>query len=435
MIKFILNFRGQVPRATQLLLFLLVALIPFSVRYVIDSPWNYQTGAYSDFTSFSIYISDLVLLALVVLGLFPMKQANIPGFWKISAAATVVWLIIEALLQESTILPFQIYFSIRLVLLIALAYSVTNIQFSREKLAWLFTVLGSLQGVIAALQFYYQKSIGLYLLGESHLSPETLGVAKIVAHGTKMIRGYGTFPHPNLLAAFLLTSTIFNLYLLAKNYQKPRGIYLYILLFINIFGLFLTFSRGGILALGISIAVIASYFLVNKECSKIYKVIIPVLAGIVISVGILSPFLMTRATIADNSTKERLFYSKIGEEIISEQPLAGVGPGTSVLHMKQYSETVLEPWEIQPIHNYYLISWAELGIGALFFLILTIYPFSALFKANIREWGLFLASAGLGYGALFLFDHYFYTIWPTQLLLWLAVGLSHQAVSREATLG
>ena len=440
-------------RVTQYLLFFLVALIPFSIRHVFDTPWNYHTGAYSDFTSISLYISDFVLIALIAVVLFHRKHSvNLPKFWKYAALLSIAWLLLELFLQNKDLLPLQVYFSVRIALLIVFTATVTSLQVSRGKLAWLFTILGAIQSLIATIQFYAQKSIGLYLLGESHLDPEISGVAKIVSHGTKFIRGYGTFPHSNLLAAFLVGSTLFNLYLLTKTYQTPRGelsprgedwisrgtlrvILLHITLFLNVFGLFITFSRAGILALLVAVGVYSVIIYINKRVFDLFKVFLPILIAILASVAILWPYLATRTTFSDTATKERVFYNHIAKEIIIDKPIFGLGPGTSVLHMKQYSAEALESWEIQPIHNYYLISWAEWGIGTIPLIFIIVFPIIALFKRrNIKEWDLTILAIGTSFLVLFFFDHYHYTIWPTQLLLWLIVGLAlNSCISHETS--
>ena len=433
-----MNFAtNNISRATQFCLYLLIALIPFSVRMVIDTSWNYQTGAYSDFTSLSIYLSDLVLLMLIGFTWNMKRQSPISRTWKLLSIAAVSWLILELLIQPRTNLPLQFYFAVRIALLILFAAGISKINVSREKLAWLFIILGSMQSIIAGIQFTNQKSIGLYILGESHLSPDILGVAKIVSHGTKLIRGYGTFPHPNLLAAFLVVSFGFNIYLLAKSYQSPhggfspRGIWLHLALFLNIFGIFLSFSRAGMIALGISALIWGASFMWNKQKGLFIRILPAILISIALSVAILGTFLATRGTISDSATKERVLYNKIGVKIVEDKPVFGTGPGQSVLHMKQYSPVALEPWEIQPVHNYYLILAAEWGIGGIILLLLIILPVFTLFKLNLGFWNFTLMASGASILILFAFDHYFYTIWPTQLLLWTIVGLSLGGASHE----
>ena len=59
--------------------------------------------------------------------------------------------------------------------------------------------------------------MGFWFLGESILGPEIPGVAKIVVAGGKILRAYGTFPHPNILAAFLLLGLFSSYYFLFRN--------------------------------------------------------------------------------------------------------------------------------------------------------------------------------------------------------------------------
>jgi len=71
--------------------------------------------------------------------------------------------------------------------------------------------LGLFQGIIGIIQFIIQKSVGLFWLRESLISPEILGVAKIILNKEVYIRAYGLMPHPNILGGFLLFSIIFTL--------------------------------------------------------------------------------------------------------------------------------------------------------------------------------------------------------------------------------
>jgi hypothetical protein len=69
-------------------------------------------------------------------------------------------------------------------------------------------ISGTFQSIVAILQFIEQKSLGLSILRESVLSPSSSGVAKIVLGGETFIRSYGFFPHPNILATFLVVSLL-----------------------------------------------------------------------------------------------------------------------------------------------------------------------------------------------------------------------------------
>jgi O-antigen ligase len=89
----------------------------------------------------------------------------------------------------------------------------------------------------------------------------------------------------------------------------------------------------------------------------------------------------------------------------------------------------LKPWEIQPIHNYFLLAAAELGIvGAIILIYLFISYLKNLFllvwnKNTFSIYRLSLLCILIGYLILMFFDHYFYTIEQTQILLWMVLGL------------
>jgi len=112
-------------------------------------------------------------------------------------------------------------------------------------------------------------------------------------------------------------------------------------------------------------------------------------------------------------------------------PIFGVGMGESVLHMEQYSGLRLEPWEKQPPHNYFIIAAAELGIGgALILLWIFLSHFWGLIKKIKSEvnpglvtFHLLLVTVLATFLLLMQFDHYFYTLQQTQLLLWMILGI------------
>jgi len=85
--------------------------------------------------------------------------------------------------------------------------------------------------------------------------------------------------------------------------------------------------------------------------------------------------------------------------------------------------------DYQPVHNLYLLIWAELGLFAwLAFIVLLswivglfVYKYKYLMKDPIL----------LGYFSAFmallltsLFDHYWWTIWPSMMLYWLILALT-----------
>jgi hypothetical protein len=96
--------------------------------------------------------------------------------------------------------------TLRLVL--AIAYILFGVRYIKKEgnlNLTLITILGVsiFQAGVGILQYLNQHDLGLQLLGESHLSAQLSGVAKLDVLGLKFIRAYGTFLHPNVLAVFL----------------------------------------------------------------------------------------------------------------------------------------------------------------------------------------------------------------------------------------
>jgi hypothetical protein len=117
--------------------------------------------------------------------------------------------------------------------------------------------------------------------------------------------------------------------------------------------------------------------------------------------------------------------------MIKQHLLLGLGPAESVLHMKQHLAPTTNPWEIQPIHNYFLLLTAEIGLPAVILFIsylirilLKLFLNKAKKILHLHLKQALLLSGLVGYTVLMFFDHYFYTIQAPMLLLWLWLGLA-----------
>lgn len=414
--------------SNHILLFLLV----FSMFFPINHAFPAYGG--SDFTSFWLYLSDFLIVGLIFLNFKVLIQELSKHPIIIIIAA---WTIVNVLVHASPLVPLNLYSFARLFLLFALYLAILGQSDIREKaLISLFVVLAAVQSALALGQFLHQASFGLYRLGESHLAPNMFGVAKLVSHGTVFIRGYGTFPHPNLLAAFLMTAILFGFYLIHTSRSRKVTILWTALLVLNIFGLIAAFSRAGF---GVAIVAICIFFIGltilagwNRRTGWLLGItIISLLAGVLC----FRQFIQTRATLTDAAVTERVVYDKIGLNIIKKYPWQGIGLGTSILHMQQFSPVHLESWQIQPVHNYYLLAAAELGIiGALLFLILFGWHWLKLLLTIKNSYQLALSSIFTAFLILMLFDHYFYTLEQTRLLLWFILALSAREISKNKEL-
>lgn len=259
------------------------------------------------------------------------------------------------------------------------------------------------QSIIGIFQFITQKSIGLFWLGESHISPNIPGVAKILFDGHILIRSYGIFPHPNIFGGFLLLSIVLSI-IYKKSIHKPLlsntikfnrfsiilgKINLDFIIFIQLLALMLTFSKSAIVGLLIALFYIyipnilgrnkmfhveqkrvpRGTYSYNVAYSHKFRVIILVIFILITMVYILwSNFNL----LLSKSLYERIFYLNVSRGTILSNPILGTGIGQFVINMPKY-ENNLELWQFQPVHNVFLLIWSELGMVGLGLFIYWIY--------------------------------------------------------------
>lgn len=412
-----------------LILLLLLALITNRRHIFGNSPLFH--GKQVDLLEVSLYIIDILL----ILGLLFYSAVTKAHFLAISRRmALFIWFFgIFIFLPRETVYS-HYFFSV--FILLALAALGLKRLFSHGTLdsilfKW-FTVFGILETCVAAYQFIYQKSLGLWFLGETHLGLRD-GIAKIDFQGIKLIRPYGTFAHPNLLSAFMLVACATALTLLITSTNFRTKLWASLALLINTFGLVLTFSRAGILGwvLCLIIFFVALYIKNKKVDKNISRSFGVALITLLISFSILSPYLKARAPSNDNATVSRKTYDKIGLDLIKQKPFAGWGIGNTLPEVIK-KNIFPNAWQIQPPHNFFILVACETGLVGLaivlYFFGYLLYKKSRAFLLETGDNAIFSAaiiSVFVGFLFLMQFDHYFYDLRQTQILLaiWTALML------------
>ena len=317
-----------------------------------------------------------------------------------------------------------------------------------------------IQSVVAIFQFILQYSIGLFWLKESLISPEILGVAKVIIGGEKFIRSYGLFPHPNILGGFFLFSIIITI--LYQRMFHPRskeivpsqyrcstwnilrgtrgtiscygaGVEHFTgqawnnsIILIQILALLLTFSKSAIAGLFLGLAYLyyknvprGTFLLrIGKYLKKIILI-----ASITVLLLLLTKF--DSRTFLFRSLDERGLYLKCSTWNISDNPIMGVGAGQFVLNMQNYCGQVLEFWQFQPVHNVFLLIWSELGLVGLLLFIYFLYKilWSKIVPRGTISIGAYFKAIFVGFLFIMLFDHYLWDIQQGQIMLWIVLGL------------
>ena len=295
------------------------------------------------------------------------------------------------------------FFKLFVWILIAFGISL----FSRRLIFGFLAVGGVAQSLLALGQFMEQKSLGLF--GESSLSVFDMVVAKTFLNPGLLLRAYGTFPHPNILAAFLILSLISCYYFFFVNSKKWWHYLWLVFIFINWLGLLLTFSRvGWIIALLMSLAFLlfSRGFVSKNDWWRFATIIIISVLSLAIAFSwAVVPRLQIKTT--NFTVQERLTDYQLAKEKIRERPLLG---GGLTLAMGK-----------RPIHNLYLLVAVELGLlGLLFFAAFLGSFYFQGFSNWERGISLILLTSLLLYG---LTDHFLWTLRPGLGMFWLLIGL------------
>lgn len=421
--------------------FVALFAIPFGTSkffFSFETPFtNFYT---SEYTSAFLFGTDLLFLALfIIAGFFYLAtriHSNSPS--RLSRAATIcfgifllgafasVWLADER--------TFAIYSFVRLLFAAAVGYTVWWVH-ARGHVLWRETVAviafsATVQAIIAFVQFAFQKSVGLRYLGETvALGPATPGVAGIVVEGERFLRAYGTMPHANILAGFLVLGLVALCYLLLRNERWWTRMLMVGGIVVVEAGLLLTFSRSGwIVAVFAVVATLVMALSRREYRRRAYGLAFSLLISTTLLVSALGFFVLPRAHLGggEESVRDRLAYNRIGAAIIAEKPL-GVGIGNELFYA--YEQEMFSAYHLpaqgqwQPVHNLYLLIGSEVGVVSLvaFLGALLVILVGAMRRKDIEIYvGVIMFASLLIFG---LFDHFLWDLQAGRLMLWSVLGM------------
>ena len=394
-------------RIWQILFLASIAALPVQLgKFFFLKEASYVLGLPAGYLSVPVYFSDLIVVAAITAHLWANKNRLGEPFlnykpYVISAAAFVLYLITLTSLTFPTS-PTAVYFTAKIAVLVL--YSLTAADFfqstqsSKAGAIIKFSVLW--QSAIIIAQFAFQRSLNVWILGERLFTASTVNIAHFDLFGQQFLRPYGTFPHPNVAAAFLLVYII----ILVSISKKKRLVGNNLILPIAITALFITFSKTAVAAGAVY------FFLTGKN--RAFK-----MALLALLVLMAAAFISTQKLIPIATVAERMLLSQSAYDLSLVNPLFGAGPTSfirslSTLNLYSLSQTRL----LQPVHNIFLLTLAEEGIFGL--LIFALLLFSVFRRAQTpHKQALFLVLLIFG-----SFDHFLLTLHQGQLLLFLAFG-------------
>ncbi|MBX4211749.1 MAG: O-antigen ligase family protein [Candidatus Yanofskybacteria bacterium] len=396
----------------QWLWFLFLIMFPFQRRIVLfQTDWYFQ-----EWRSGFLYFSDIILIGLLIVWLWQKRPSLKKEYVLFSFLAVAGLSIFSALVTRVAFHSWVRLLEGVLLYLYISQYALERFSLSRSFMALLTGAV--IQAGIAIGQFFHQADLGLRFLGESFFNSNMRGIASFfIPSGEKIIRAYGTFPHPNVLAVYLL----FVLIVVVHWFQQSKKKWLLMPYGILLFGLLVTFSRTVIVAGGL-----LGLFWGIQELMRNKKLAFWI-GGVTVGVMVLFTSLFPQAVLSrltlsseEEAVQLRFYYNqealKVGEHHIN---LLGVGMGNFVSWLMD-TQRNLPSGLFQPVHNLFLLIYAELGlIGASLFLLWLaqkIWP-----HVRSHRWMILVVFASFIFIALF--DHFFWTIQQGRFVWWMVLGL------------
>lgn len=408
--------------ARALLMFFLV-MFPFQIGVLVYNEPFLVTGNFNSYSAFFIYFSDILLISsFLFFAISYFAHEKVIRFSPGDYGFTIL-LFLFVLSLASTFLyssgGLGIFFAgFRLFELLLLYFLLSEKILSLKETVFFLLYGVFIQVIIVLMQYISQSSIGLSFLGEPEISSAIPGVAKIDFEGVKMVRPYGTFPHPNVLGGFmmLMLGWVFLLF-------RTRFSYLFISVILVGAGLIFSFSRSALLAV---VTAFFIFFSLN-EVKIPWRIIMIFLSSFVFLIVLFNLESLYLYRLFDffgsSALLERIDYNEVAVNMFLENPF-GVGFGQFTNFMQDFSLEKFAPWTMQPVHNVYLLVLAEGGIIAgLLLLSLIVYTFYKLLSYSGKVGGNLsfnihlLTAQFFGLVVLFLFDHYFLTLYQGQILL------------------
>lgn len=429
------------------ILLLLAFCLPLGGRWRFEIPHAFLYGPLGDYLVPEWYLSDFLVLAFILYSLPQLVARRIFADQnvRVFVLALLVFLLGSLMATTHALLPDIAWYRFgRIVFWGAFALSLAT--FGATQKQWISIAVAAILGaVLQCLLSWYQYlrfdslTAGwlAHLIGEQPLAPFTQGVTFIRVFGEKILRPYGTFPHPNVLAGYLLMSLLVLLWLW-RVIPKRQHIYL---------------ASAGSLILGIIVItlsrtvwfVLLIWFILlllmrGRELLRHFEpyvrrhrgralaafVLTAVLATGVLTIGLLR----IKTLWGDNqiSVTGRMLLNRYALQMAADQPW-GVGPAHFSVFLRHYDLTGWFDLVIQPVHQVYLLVLSEWGwLSLLAFIVMQGVTFCALFLGMSRRPGQFagylLLAAQLALLVTFFVDHYYWTLQQGQLLLWAVWGLS-----------
>ncbi|OGE82426.1 MAG: hypothetical protein A3B10_03060 [Candidatus Doudnabacteria bacterium RIFCSPLOWO2_01_FULL_44_21] len=449
----------------EVLFYVFLLFLPLQTRILYNPTSAYIQDYFNYHLAFFVYLTDLILITCFISWfLFPtnasaseakqsilsfrllrrsnglLANANNRFFWLILAFFLVI-LIGMFPVKHLDFGLYQAFKWLELWLLVIYIWQTFHKRFHFIVSCATIFVSGLGQAFLGLWQFHVQHGLGLGWLGEYIAPIGTSGLATINVAGEKLIRAYGTMPHPNVFGAFLVFGLFMGFFLVSHGTSKEthpresgdlnkalsRSPITYLILasgmVIVTLGIFVSFSRLAWIAAAIGFFGFGLYYLLKKAWKPLILLgFIAIVSGGTILFFFGNDFSARVFDANQTALVDRWFFDDLGLKMMAQHPLLGVGVGNYVPALQ--AGVSLASWQYQPAHNIFIFLGAELGIIGLIIFLGLVWEICRRLK-NIFSDPLLFTIYSLLITILLMgqFDHYFVTIQQGRLMFFTILGL------------
>lgn len=424
---------------------LLILLLPTQFGKHFWPEFAVVNGLRIDYLSPTIYTTDLLIVSLFIVWVIRNingKQQLLKKYsFPLPLLLVILFLLINIFVSGNIYNGF--YHGLKFVEYVLLFFyikaSVPKVM-PVQQLTSLLAVSVVFESTVAIMQYSLQSSIGglFYYFGERTFTASTPGIANASLNGELVMRAYGTFPHPNVLAGYLVVSLFLIFFYLYPVNRKALRILAVSSLFLGSAALLLTLSRVAILIWVGFVVIVFMKQVINKSLVlrkvRTFGYVFILAVSILLIAQIVVPrFLAT--SFAEEALVERSSLAQAAFTMVVKRPVEGVGLGNFIPSLYEAQSPLLRHLHLQPVHNLFLLTSAEIGIVGLGFVLVFLgKTFKHLLnnKRRLTHFPILVClSAIIVTGTM---DHYWTTLQQGQLLFTLILGLSWTKLEKERSI-
>ncbi len=410
-------------KITSVLLWLALFLLPWQARWIIETV-SIGEGV-SEYGQFSVYVvQGLILFAAVLRG-----RPRYPSALRFVMQAGYFFLAaVFFSLGVTSFFSIGLAQSLHVVFAFALLSLLCDERTNLKHAAMAFVGGMLMPAALGWWQVITGSSPESAWLGLAAKDALQQGTAVVETASGRLLRAYGSFPHPNIFGGFLAVSLVMLGWLVRYIHSRRTLVFsLFPVIFLSA-TLIMSFSRGAWLGICLGFLTLIGLMVFRRRVPP-SRAVIPIMLGLISVLATLTVFhqhvfsrIGLEGRVEQISVRERSSQYSRFDDLFYTAPILGVGPGAYPFVLAQM-DSGGEAWAYQPIHNAFLLILGELGIiglGALIYLLLRVDQVSS--RSAKTAGGMFGLSLGIVLIVIGLFDHYLWSLWPGLALGALGIG-------------